>query len=159
MSQQKDSCAARVSSPVDDLKSFKISKTVPRVLLLTSASANGLRQISLSLQTDLSSQPDTLDTLCLRSFHDRLKLSENPDMLQWAVAGHDSSSIVAELRRGPISENQLRAIANVPCNSRKLLFVFSGQGSELVGSWHELYKTNQTFASSLDQICCTAKTI
>ena len=134
------------------------AKPAPRVLLLTSSSVNGLCQLSSSLQAELSSKPDALDSLCCRSLQDRLELSGQPGTLYWAVAGHDWNTILAELRKGPPPENLLRKIANyVSLDSRKLLFVFSGQGSELVGSWHELYKTNLTFAASMDRVCLTAK--
>ena len=56
-----------------------------------------------------------------------------------------------------MSESQLRANSNCPLDSSKLLFGFSGQGSELIGSWHELYNTNSSFKRSLDLICLTAK--
>jgi hypothetical protein len=59
-------------------------------------------------------------------------------MLHWAAAGHDFDEMLTELRRGHLPANQLLAIANVPLDCTKLLFVFSGQGSELVDSWLEL---------------------
>ena len=132
----------------------KISGTGPRVILLTSSSVDGLRQLSSSVQAELSHQ--TLDTLSLRSLQNRLELSGQPGMLHWAVAGHDLNSIMAALQKGPLPQNQLKAIADFPPDRSKLLFAFSDQGSDLVGSWHELYRTNQSFASKLDQICRTA---
>lgn len=119
----------------------------PFVLHLLANTPETMKQLCSSLERRLNARPELLEGLCKAPQSTGAQSQKGPPALRWTIAGHDVAAIIAQLRRPLPSQASIRAIENITKEQGKLIFIFSGQGSELKGSWHDLYMANGTFSA------------
>jgi acyl transferase domain-containing protein len=124
------------------------------VLLLSARSSGALKLAAQNALSFLESSPHKLPELCATMLYRRPVYSP----FLWAVCGSDAQSVIKRLRNSVPKELLTKKVSKSKKNnqsyleSNKVLFMFTGQGSQYFKMGEKLYMNFEVFRNSFDKI-------